>query len=306
MDVALYLNGLKELTEAVKASSDKSIWWDIVVPLCLAGVVAGLTAFITYLLTKRLNNKVLAAQEAHHNETLVIQRENLNREAINEVLLLANSCLTSLIAIKDNYRERLSSKLAERLIAVPVIKATSFHEISYEVLQKLFFVTPNEGDEMHKWGQVTQIEGMFSNYNSLMSLWAERNAHMQVFQTHLINGGLNSTPDLVEIGKFVHIVEIQRMIQLTEYCLSLTDDMCKELDDFIMNFENAYKDKLNSEVPKKLLIRLFNFSEESCAARRKFFAPGVEPDFSEIANKFATPEEFEIFKSVCKSVYRQS
>jgi hypothetical protein len=305
LDLVLYINSLDALTEAVKSSFQKSLWWDLIVPLMLAGVVAGLTAYITYMFTKHLNNIAISAnkaqQEEHYTNSLLVERENMNRESINELLLLANSCLTSLIAIKDNYRECLGSSLSQRLLDVPIIKATKFDEISYPMLSRLFFITPAEGEEVLKWGQVTQIEGLLSNYNSLMSIWQERNLMRERYQDFLTHANVREAYNLKEIERHVPIVFVQNFIQLTEYCLSLTDNICREFDDLLLNFNGAYSTKLNSDVSKDLLIRICRFTEEGLSMRRPLFKPGPPPNFDEIKDKFPSLEEFKLFVGKCQS-----
>jgi hypothetical protein len=305
LDAILYINSLEALTEAVKSSFQKSLWWDLIVPLILAGFVAGSTAFITYMFTKRLNNIAIAAnkaqQEEHYTNTLLIERENMNRESINELLLLANSCLTSLIAIKDNYRKCLGTSLSKRLLDVPFIKAARFDEISYPMLSRLFFITPSEGEEVLKWGQVTEIEGLLSNYNCLMSIWQERNLMREQYQDMLTHANVREVYNLKEIEKHVSNVFVQNFIQLTEYCLNLTDNICREFNDLLLNFNKAYSTKLNSDVSKELLIRICGFTEEGLSMRKPLFKPGPPPNFDQIKDKFPSPEEFKLFVGMCQS-----
>ena len=291
LDAVLISTSLSSIAEKLAKLSEKSWGWDILVPILTAGLVAVIASLLTNFFNKRLQHASDRAAVQRYKESQLIERENLNREAINEVLLLANSCYTNLIAIKDNYSERLTTNLYASVSEVPVIKTVKFEPVDYRVLTRLSFVAPKEGEELKTWSQIPQMEMMFSNYNSLMGLWQERNVMAQEYLESRIaeRSGSSDSGTSAESNNQMPPHHIQLLMQITERCIGLTSEVMTDLDDFISNFKEAFKPSLNKELPPELLTRVFHFDEENQAQRRVIFEHEVKPDFSVLRPEF--PDE---------------
>jgi hypothetical protein len=301
IDKALLASSISDISGKLEQMYSKSWWWDFTVPIITAAIVAVIASGFTYLITKKLQDKSDKAAAERYSQNQLIERENSNREAINEVILLANSCYTTLIAIRDNYSNRLTTDLHERILEVPVIKGVIFGAVDFRVLTRLFFVTPRKEESVKKWSQITQMEMMFSNYNTLMAIWEERNALRQDYQDKVFAEGLHNVEDVKEISKNIPPYITQCLIQTTERCISLTSELQIDLDDFIGNFKEAFDLKLNKKLPKDLLVDVFHVDDENLAKRREIFSKEAKADFSVMKSAFPNENIFQQFIQSMKS-----
>ncbi len=57
LDVVILSGSLARISEALINAGQKSWWWDVALPLLSSFLIAGLTAFLTYQITKRQFHK---------------------------------------------------------------------------------------------------------------------------------------------------------------------------------------------------------------------------------------------------------
>jgi hypothetical protein len=301
IDAVFLARCLSNISSKLEQMSSKSWWWDFTVPIITAAMVAVIASTFTYWITKRLQNKSDIAAAQRYKQNQLIERENCNREAINEVLFLANKCYTDLIAVRHNYSTSLSTSVYKRILEVPVIKGIKFEPADFRVLTRMFFVTPKKEEEPEKWSQVQLMEMMFSNYNSLMAIWEDRNALRQDFQDKVLANGLDDIQDAEELCKYLPPQYTQILIQHTERCISLASEICVDLDDFITNFKVAFDSKFNKELPKDLLIDVIQFDERYLAKRRETFVNEIKADFGLYKKIFPDEDTFQQFIKSVKS-----
>ncbi|MBN26305.1 MAG: hypothetical protein CL578_14790 [Alteromonadaceae bacterium] len=275
----LLLDQLAEIEVAIERLSSKSWWWDFTVPMMTAGVVAVIASLITYFLTKRIQATSDDLAKQRHVEDQKVIRENEKLQAINELLLIANSCYTTLDAARGNYSSSLSSNLRSRVFEVPPIAALVLAPVDLSILSRLFFLTPVELVSCPKWSQVTRIEMVLNNYNALANLWLIRNSMIEDFFDELDQ--LEAKPVCPEdIFDHLPINRFMKLFQMTERCVSLTKEVMTDLNDLLANFEDAYKVKLDKSLPKDLLIDTFTMSNEIHSSRDKAYMNETLADFT--------------------------
>lgn len=136
LDIVLLIAKLDDIASKLAALNKKDWIWDLLLPITSSIFIALLTAVLTYIITHRM---FIKSKE--------IELENQKIETINKTNRVINSCLTSLISIKDNYRSRLTDKLCERILQVPIIKAARFELIDTSFLDRLFFIHPTREEQ---------------------------------------------------------------------------------------------------------------------------------------------------------------
>lgn len=316
LDAVLLHSSLSEIAQKLNDMASKDWWWDFGAPVITAAIVAliasGLTFWYTYHLHKRAEktaeeryNKSLIdqkrrqieeqlEQDKRHRENQLIFRENINREAINEVTLLANRCFTNLSVIRSNYSALLSSSLHERMFQVPIIKSVIFEAVDFSVLTKLHFLTPLEGEEGAKWSQVTKIEALFANYNVLMLMWEERNELREQVHEELIEKGFFERERVEPAYIFLNSSTRGKCVNFTERVLSLTKELYVDLGDFLSGFNNAYEPLLDQSLPQDLLTKVVRFPSSDVARRIDLYATEKLADLEALKEHFSD-EQFERF-----------
>lgn len=313
LDAVLLHSSLSEIAQKLDDMASKDWWWDFGAPVITAAIVAliasGLTFWYTYHLHKRAEreaegryNKSLidqkrrqieeqAEQDRRHKENQLVVRENLNREAINELILTVNTCYTTLAAVRENYSQLLTPNLDERMFQVPVIKGVSLEPVDMKVLTKLFFLVPPKGEEGKNWSQLTDIEMMLSNYNTLARLWEERNIIREgVQEAFLANGVPHGFPE-AELYKYLEPQTRQKLMSFTERVVSLSRELYVDLGDFLAEFQHAYEPRLNRKLPKDLLIQVIQFEDWDLERRHSFFVEEVLPDLEVLRESFNGNDE---------------
>ncbi|WP_324036723.1 hypothetical protein [Aeromonas caviae] len=93
-----------------------------------------------------------------------------NVDSLNEAILSANDAKNSLMAIKSNYHNNLTSNPFQRLLSVPRM-ILNCKPITFQ-LSKLIFMTPSEENNIKsKWQRIEYIDALFNNYNHLLDIW---------------------------------------------------------------------------------------------------------------------------------------
>jgi hypothetical protein len=172
-----------------------------------------------------------------------------NVDSINEFMLCANDARNTLIAIKSNYHDELSSHPCQRLLAVPRIITNGDH-ITFQ-MSKLIFMTPSEISEIHsRWQKITYIESLFSNYNHVLDIWKKRNDALdeivpKLSQHHGVQVGLNTLLNSIDAAQLAIISD------LTEHALMMTDDILFELSCLLIGLPEVGKKLIPINIRKK-------------------------------------------------------
>ncbi len=181
-----------------------------------------------------------------HQESLSIEKQKM--DTANKWTLQVEEARSTLIAIKGNYYDKLTSDPFQRVSAIPSIL---FHaEAISENYQELSFIVPSKKDrktDKHKWSQIPRIRSMISNYNYLLKLWLQRNEQNESFKQQLFahfrgQAIITITPDsaIAAAGS----ANMVALIDLNERVIKLTDDLIEELDCFLEEFPNFVKTKI--------------------------------------------------------------
>lgn len=303
LELFLVRNELSDIVLAIEKLTEKDWWWDFTVPILTAAVVAILASVITFFFTKQIQRTSDEAAAERDRVNQKVQIENNNRAIINELVLTANSCCTTLLAIRDNYLSRLNTDLMTRILSVPLIKAVTLEPVDKSFLPRLSFITPSNGDEVLYWSQLPHIDMVMSNYNACMALWEERNARMEEFYADLARvrdmtpiTSLN-TAELI-FDQFPDDTFIQ-LTQLTERCIGLTRELLHDLNDLLSSFKEVYGTKFDTTLPRELLLRVLDFDNDSLLDRMRDFSDEPLPNLGAIRGFF--PDEAS-FKSIKKGL----
>ena len=313
LDSVLIHSSLSEIAEKLSDITTKDWWWDFGAPVIPAAIVAiiasGLTFWYTSLLHRRTertqeeryNRELIdqkrmyfeeqAAQDKRHKENQLILRENLNREALNELILTVNTCYTTLATVRENYSKLLTSDLNERMFQVPIISGTTLEFVDMRVLTKLFFLVPSLGEDGKKWSQITEIEMILSNYNTLARLWGDRNMLRERVQEELLAKQVPHRFPVTHLHEFLTPETKQNLMTLTERVVSLSRELYVDLGDFLAEFKHAYEPKLNRTLPKDLLTKVIQFEDWNLKTRSQLFANEVLPDLEVLRDSFDGDDE---------------
>ena len=245
------------------------------------------SAFFTSIL-----GAVIAYFTLRHQEGIQIEKEKMNTS--NRWTINIGQARSSLIAIKGNYNGKLTALPLERLSEVPCIMfdarviPDNFHELSFIVGQK-----SDLKSELPKWSQIPRIRAMVCNYNYLLKLWEQRNEINQKFQTKILDSiGGEAYGDFTQesIEKIVGKGELALIIDFTERCISLTDDLIIEFDSFLLDFPSYAKTKINCKRLKKYGT-ILNYSNNSNEALLKLLKKSPPADFSSLEDLFGDTNE---------------
>jgi hypothetical protein len=229
------------LVDAIRALAPEADWIkDYAFPMFSAFFSAILGAVVAY--------GTLRLQHRHDAE-----RQKL--EILNRWTLNAEQRLQSLIAIKANYHRQLTADPFQRLLRIPsVLGVFSRPEDS---AAELSFILPERSDTdglNEKWRQVPRISALFSNYETLMSLWAKRNEIERPWREGLVNAAGGQATLAVSFEDAVRATshaQIITLIGITEQVVKMTDDVMLELNDFIYRFPSIGEAVLNMKVARR-------------------------------------------------------
>jgi len=206
------------------------------------------SAFFTSIL-----GATIAYYTLNRQEYVQIEKEKMN--ASNKWTLDIEQARSNLLAIKGNYNGKLTDLPIQRVGAIPSIL---FHAQPIpEKFNDLSFIVPKESKskaELPKWSQIPRIRAMVSNYNYLLKLWEQRNEINQNFKEMILVsiGNIayaNLTLQQVEVA--VGKANLSILIDLSERCITLTDDIIVELDNFLSEFPAFAKTKIDTKRLKK-------------------------------------------------------
>ena len=313
LDAVLLHSSLSEIAQELNDIASKDWWWDFGAPVITAAIVALIASGITFWYTYHLHNKAEKAAEWRYNKSLIDQRrryfeeqaeqdrrhkedqlvirENLNREAINELILLINTCYTTLAAVRENYSDLLSNDINERMFQVPILKGVVLEPVDKQVLTRLFFLVPPQGEEGEKWSQLGDIEMVLANYNTLARLWMERNVLREDIQRMLTARNVPLGYPETQLYSFLDPITKQTLMSLTERVVSLSRELYVDFGDFLAEFHHAYKPRLNPALPKDLLTPIIQFEDWDLERRHAFFENEALPDLEVLRPNFDGNDE---------------
>jgi len=322
LDAVLLHSSLSEIAQKLDGMASKDWWWDFGAPVITAAIVALIASGLTFWYTKHLHERAERAAERRyyksrkddkrkyvmerlqednrHKVNQLIIRENLNREAINEVTLLANRCLTNLSVIRSNYSALINRSIYERMFQVPSIKSVIFEAVDFSVVSRLCFLAPSEGRASTSWSQVAKIESIFSNYNVLMETWKERNEIRERVHEELREKGYFERQRVEPEYMFLDVATKAKLMHFTERAISLTKELYVDLSDFLSEFNNAYDPLLNQTLPQELLTTLIKFPADDLSRRADLYANEELADLEGIRENM-TDEQFQRFSKSMRS-----
>lgn len=231
-EIELIVNAIESLRQ------EGSIFKDYIFPIA--------SAFFTSLL-----GAGIAYKSFRYQEDIKIEKKKM--DTANKWTLLADEARSNLISIKENYYGMLTEQPIQRTLAIPTILFTAKPIV--EDYSQLSFLAPiQSNDEYPKWSQIPIIRTMIHNYNYVQELWLKRNeierpVREKIMQQHSTEAFVDVS--LEQIFQCVDKANFAMLVDLTEYIISLTDDLLVELDDFLANFPVYAKTHINSEKLKR-------------------------------------------------------
>lgn len=300
LDSQLQLALLIDLIEVIRKAAEKSIFFDKILPLLITILIAFITVFFTHKFTKK-------QQDRQFKLTQNIDRENRKIGVINHTVLLAESCFTKLLSIKDNYRGSLSKDYPQRIMDLPEIIAMQAQPVDLHFIDSLTFLLPkNDGEDESKWRQISQVHALFFNYNHLLAVWEKRN---------MMRGQIEVM--IFESEKFVEFLEVKndspvpfhllmKCAQLTEYVIKLTDDLTYQFSKFLSEFPVAAHTCLRSDLDKELLIEKVHFPEDANYHRLSGITYEMPGNMNQLLQKVSDKFDTSKFEEKSQSPYRKS
>ena len=180
-----------------------------------------------------------------YQNSVLFEKDKMN--AINKFTLLAEEARATLIAIKQNYHDKLTSNPIQRATKIPEILFRTNPIV--EDYSKLFFLSPKKlNNEYPKWSSIPLIRNMISNYNYLQDLWLQRNEIDSLIREKVLHtycGRAYTEISLEDIIDCVGEAEAVKWIDITEQVIQFTDDLIVEISDFMMNFPMFAKKLVN-------------------------------------------------------------
>jgi hypothetical protein len=268
------------LVAAIKSlQSEPNYFKDYAFPIASAFFTSILGAAIAYFTLK-------------HQEGLQIEKEKM--DVTNKWTLNAEQAIANLFAIKANYHGELSGDPFQRLTAVPSVL---FKEkpLSADIHGLSFIVPSSESakGDTHKWSDILKVSALLSNYNNLLQQWEHRNMLNEQFKSSLFEKYKDKdrmilTPD--EIGQAISHAYLVALIDINERTIGLTDDIILELDDFVTNFPEFAKLKIQVKRLKRYgSIHIHSNNGNPHIQQMLKKSPG--PDFQILEQIFGEPEE---------------
>ncbi|EGZ6890577.1 hypothetical protein DDN52_18390 [Vibrio cholerae] len=168
---------------------------------------------------------------------------------INNTLLTAMDVRMCLISIKQNYFGLVNDEPIRRMLTVPPI-ILSEREAKID-FASLSFIAPNVNETtFNKWSSIEYISTIFSNYNSVLSLWSKRNDIITSLMPTL-KPYLGKPINYQLLQQLIGDGLITQLSDLTERALHMTDDLLIEVSSFLIGFSEVAKTKVERRVVKK-------------------------------------------------------
>lgn len=238
-----------------------------------------------------------------HQDRINLEKERIN--TVNDWLLLVEGAMSSLVAIKSNYYEKLTSDPFQRTLVTPAL-IHSTKKLDKNI-SSLSFIIPKKDDKKTqtiKWQQLPRIRAMIENYNFIIELWNKRSELERPIKEKIIKNysGL-AYVDVTREQIFVSVnpSDFICLIDLTENAVKITDDLIVEFNDFMEGFPGICKSLINEKYVKqygpiitynskdnnKLLAIIDKVPEVDYAILAELFGQSVE----EVKNQYTTGYE---------------
>lgn len=256
------------------------------------------TAFFSSLL-----GAFVAYFTIYHQEKVKTEKEKV--KIINDWVLLAEGAMQSLIAIKQNYHEKLTTHPFQRTLSTRAF----IHDTKKidKNISELTFILPKKDDKealKEKWRQLPRIRAMIDNYNFVIELWNKRSEIGRPIIEKIIKDHANlAHGEFTEqqIFSSVEPADFIALIDLTEKAINFTDKFIIEFNDFIAEFPRVGKSLLSKKTIDKFgPIATYNVSDnpvllniikETTKVDKEILAPLFGLSIEELEREFVTGYE---------------
>lgn len=208
--------------------------------------------------------------------------EKRKLDVLNKWILVADEIHQSLLALKFNYYGRLTSHPYQRFLAIPSIIGTNKkYQFDY---YELAFITDFKSN--NKWLNVGYLRSLFANYETLLSMWEIRNEFNEKVRIQFLNSRIENKAyvdlDDAEIELYIDQGDLSFLIDITERCLRLTDDLITEFYNFFNEFPHAVADKVDLKLIKNYGF-IIAFDMEKNKAIKPLLVDCPLPDYEKIS-----------------------
>ncbi|WP_286834310.1 MULTISPECIES: hypothetical protein [Acinetobacter] len=224
------------IAEAIlQLKQESNVIKDYIFPIAMALFSSLIGACIGYLIYLR-------------QDKLVNEKRKL--DVLNKWILVADEIHQSLLALKFNYHGSLTSHPYQRFLAIPSIIGTNKkYQFDY---YELAFITDFKSN--NKWLNVGYLRSLFSNYETLLSMWEIRNEFNEKVRIQFLTSKSENKAyvdlDDAEIEMYIDQGDLSFLIDITERCLRLTDDLITEFYNFFNEFPCAIANKVDLKLIK--------------------------------------------------------
>lgn len=256
------------IAEAIlQLKQESSVIKDYIFPIAMAlfsSLIGALVGYMVYL----------------RQEKTTTERGKL--DILNKWILIADEIQQSLLALKFNYHGRLTSHPYQRFLAIPSIIGTAKkYQFNY---YELAFITDFESN--NKWLNIGYLRSLFANYETLLSMWEIRNEFNEKVRIQFLNSksGNKAYVDLddAEIELYINQVDLSLLIDITERCLRLTDDLITEFYNFFNEFPHAVAHKVDLNLIKNYGF-IIAFDMEKNKVIKPLLVDSPIPDYKKIS-----------------------
>jgi len=252
---------------------------DYVFPVITAFLSSLLGAFVAYFTIR-------------HQDNVLSVKEKIG--AMNDCSLSVENAMTSLVAIKNNYKDGLSNNPIQRALFIKsLVNDISRIEVNISTLS---FIVPSKNDvsgQGEKWRSLPRIRSLVGNYNSLIDLWDKRKELERPIKERLVKAyGSNGYAEMnvSQILSGVDSSDFVMLIDLTERAVKYTDELLIESGDFLDKFPKI-GEKLISRNNRKKYGPLLAFTSKENKKLQEVFIKTVEVDYLIVADLFGISEE---------------
>jgi hypothetical protein len=258
----------KLIAEAIlQLKQESSVIKDYIFPIAMALFSSLIGAVVGYRVYLR-------------QEKLTAEKRKL--DILNRWILIADEIHQSLLALKFNYHGGLTSHPYQRFLAIPsIIGINKEYQFDY---YELAFIT--DLDSNNKWLNVGYLRSLFSNYEALRKLWVVRNEYNERVRIEFFNSQSSNKAyvDLndAEIELYINQANLSFLIDCTERCIRLTDDLITEFYNFFNEFPLAIKHKVDLNLIKNHGF-IIAFDMERNEAIKPLLIDSPKPDYMKIS-----------------------
>lgn len=271
---------VKNIVEAIVSLRQKSnVFKDYMFPIVSSFFSALLGAGVAFITVRHQEN---------------IQLEKHKMIMANKWIILVQNAFATLITLKTNYYQGLSKNTFHRAITVPAIRY--IRKPIQEEVSGLSFIVPKEdvSDLVDtKWRQLPRIHAMIENYNFILDIWDERNKIVtpikeKIMEDYATKAFVDVNQDLVI--QSVGTIKYSGLVEITERCIKLTDDLIIELYDFLQNFPEIAKSLIQTKTLKRYGTVLTYVIEENSTAS-EILVRMPEVDYEALSELFGKPAD---------------